>query len=330
MSVQITIIGLGQIGASIGLALAEHKQVIRRVGLDRRIGVAKTARKQGALDDVKINLSMAVSKADIVLLCLPSDQIYETLEVIAPDLKEDAVVMDTSPVKGAVTDWTKNLLPPGRAYVGLVPIINPAYLHDTMVGLDAARDDLFKDNLMVIAAAPGTPGKAVKLAADLTRLLGATPFFADLAEVDGFMATTHVLPQLVAAALLNATVDHPGWHEARKLAGRAYAEATTPIIYHDDSNALRETVLLNHENVTRVLDGMIASLQNLRQDIAGEDGQALGAYLEQARQGRDRWWDQRLAADWMAEDRGPVPESSGLLRQMFGIRQRPHPGRKDE
>ena len=34
MTVQITIIGMGQIGASIGLALGEHKDLFMRVGHD--------------------------------------------------------------------------------------------------------------------------------------------------------------------------------------------------------------------------------------------------------------------------------------------------------
>jgi prephenate dehydrogenase len=32
MSVQVTIVGLGQIGTSIGLALADHREMVRRAG----------------------------------------------------------------------------------------------------------------------------------------------------------------------------------------------------------------------------------------------------------------------------------------------------------
>ena len=39
---QITIIGLGQIGASIGMALKDHKN-IKRVGCDKDVAVAKAA-----------------------------------------------------------------------------------------------------------------------------------------------------------------------------------------------------------------------------------------------------------------------------------------------
>ena len=35
MPVEMTIIGLGQIGASLGLALAKYKEQIKRSGIDR-------------------------------------------------------------------------------------------------------------------------------------------------------------------------------------------------------------------------------------------------------------------------------------------------------
>ena len=43
MSVQITLIGLGQIGASIGLALAEQKELLQRMGHDKDPSVARQA-----------------------------------------------------------------------------------------------------------------------------------------------------------------------------------------------------------------------------------------------------------------------------------------------
>ena len=92
MTVQITIVGLGQLGASVGLALGSRQDDIHRVGHDKNSEAAKAAQKKGAVDDVKNNLPAAVREADIVLLSLPIDEIRATLEVIAPDLREGAVV----------------------------------------------------------------------------------------------------------------------------------------------------------------------------------------------------------------------------------------------
>lgn len=321
MTVQLTIIGLGQIGASIGLALASQKEVIRRVGHDKEPNNAKRARDMGALDKVEFNLHAAVQDADLVLLTLPTDQIRETLEQIAEDLKEGAVVMDTAPVKEIIAAWVAELIPAGRYYIGLTPVLNPAYLHSTDTGLDAAHADLFKNGLIAISAAPRTVSDAVKLAADLTRLLGALPLFADPLEMDGLMAATHLLPQLLAAGLLNATLTQPGWREGRKVAGRAYAEATGPIA-HMSTAGLAADAILNGENVLRMLDSALAALASIRSDIESHNHEALEERLERARQGRELWWKQRQAGDWAGPEAIPteMPTKSSIFGSLIGLR----------
>src|SRR5512138_4030418 len=111
MPVQITIIGLNQIGASIGLALAKVKDQVTRIGNDREPTIARQAEKAGAVDKTVFNLPSAVREADVVILALPVDEIRETIEIIAQDLKPGSVMIDTSPVKGPVLEWVKELLP---------------------------------------------------------------------------------------------------------------------------------------------------------------------------------------------------------------------------
>ena len=332
-TINITIVGLGQIGASIGMALAEHSEMFERVGHDLDLRIAKQAKKMGAVDRVVANLPSAAKKADIILLCLPMDQIKETIELIAEDLREDVVVMDTGPVKEIVAAWTSELFPEKRHYVGLTPVINPAYLHGLDSGIQAAHADLFRDGLIAIVAPPRASSEAIKLAADLTRLLGANPFFADPVEIDSLMAATHTLPQLMAAALLNATVDRPGWREGRKVAGRAYAEVTSPIAYFSEPKTLGKSATLNRESVFRTIDGVIAALQALRNDIDDDDNESLEARLERARKGRELWWLQRQAADWAAEEMPATatpPGGSEFFGRLFGMRSRKKPKTKDE
>jgi prephenate dehydrogenase len=226
MTVKITIIGLGQIGASMGLALANHKDQVTITGHDKLPKTAQKAQKMGAVEKIAYNLPASVEGAGIILLALPVDQIYDTLKVIAQDVHEDAVLMDTAPVKSVVTAWMKELLPPKRHYIGLTPALNPLYVQGSATEIDAAHADLFQRGLMGISAPQGTPAAAVKLAADFVSLLGAVPYFVDAAEIDGIMATAHLLPQLAAAALVNAAVDQPGWPDIRKLAGRHFAAST--------------------------------------------------------------------------------------------------------
>lgn len=325
MTIQITIVGLGQIGTSIGLGLANQPELLRRIGHDRNPEIARKAEKMGALDKVDYNLPSAVRGADLVILSLPLDQIRETIAIIASQLKAGAVVMDTAPIKDVVSAWAGELLPADRYYVGLTPVINPAYLHGTESGVEAARADLFTGGLLGIVAPPRTSSEAVKLAADLARLLGATPLFADPVEIDSLMAATHLLPQLLAAGLLNATVDQPGWYEGRKIAGRAYAEATGSIVHLSEPQTLSTTVLLSREHVLRVLDSTLAALQAIRGDIEQQDAKALEARLERARHGRERWWKQRKAGDWIndAIPAHDLPDSKDMFGRLLGFGRKP-------
>ncbi len=323
MTVQITIVGLGQIGASAGMALEQHKTLLHRVGHDKSPETAKAAQSKGAVDDVKYNLPAAVREAKIVLLSLPVNEIRETLDVIAQDLPEGAVVMDTAPIKGAVAAWAQEKLPEGRYYVGLSPAINPQYLHSNELGVESATADFFENGLISLNVLPGTPEEAVKLATDLIHLLGATPLYGDIVETDGLMTSTHLVPQLMAAALLNAVVDQPGWSDARKLAGRPFAALTSALAYQDDTHSLSEAAMLNSENVTRVLDVVIGSLQGLRDDIAEGNREDVTERLESALEGHHRWLAERQQADWHEGEKLDTSKLPSFRERFLGSFGRP-------
>ncbi len=319
MTVQITIIGLGQIGTSIGLGLKAQTDSIRRVGHDRDPGYARQAKNMGALDKVSLNLYRAIDGADLVVLALPLDQVRETIQLIAEDLKEGAVLIDTAPVKRPVAAWAAEWLPPGRHYVGMTPIINAAYLHGMERGPEAAQEDLFNGGFMAIVPERNADSAAVKLAVDLTALVGATPLFVDAIEVDSFMAATHLLPQLMAAALLNVTVDTPGWTDSRKFAGKAFAQSTAAAGALDTAAALAEACMQNDENTLRMVDQLVQGLQAVRKTVAEGDGKTLEEHLERLAEARKQWWDVRRTGEWDDRERSELPAQTAgqALGQVF-------------
>jgi prephenate dehydrogenase len=319
MTVNITIIGLGRIGASLGLALASHKDQVTLTGHDKLPDVARTAQKIGAVDKISYNLPASVEGADVVILALPFSEVYETLKIIAADIREDAVVMDTAPVKVTVAKWMKELLQSRRHYVGLTPALNPACLGEDTVGVGSARADLFQKSLVAITAPRGTVEGALSLAANFVTLIGARAYYADQAEVDGIMASVHFLPVLTAAALAGTVLDQPGWPDIRKLAGGAFARSTS-LVYDEPPAALAAAALEDRENTLRVLDALLLTLQGMRVELAGGDGKALTARLEPARDGRERWWQERFKDDWLSLEAGQVemPRMSQIMKQQIG------------
>jgi len=319
MTVKITIIGLGKIGASLGLALANHKDQVTTLGHDKSPETARKAQKQGVVENISYNLPASVEEADIVVLAIPFNEIYETLKIIARDVREDAVLMDTSPVKSVVAEWAKELLPPGRHYVGLTPALNPARLEDAALGLDAAHADLFQKGVIAITTPQGTVEGVLKLVADLVGLLEAQPFFADLTIVDGMMVSALLLPGWSAAALAETITAQPCWSDIRKMAGISYSAATQPLDGEEPA-ALAEAILQNRANTIRVLDEYIATLTSLREDIAGENKKGLQARLDRARRGRARWQSERATGDWLAVEFGgqELPKIGDFLKQQIG------------
>lgn len=326
MPVQFTIIGLGQIGASMGLALAAQKDQIMRLGHDKNPDVAKRAKQIGAVDRTEYNLHSSVRDADVVVLALPMDQMRETLELIGPDLRENVVVLDTAPDKEIVAEWVKQYIPPERYYVGLTPVLNPDYLQSADSGIEAAHADLFKGGMFAIVSPLQTRSEAIKLATDLARLMEADPYFADSVEMDGLMAATHLLPQVLAAALLDVTIDQPGWIENRKIAGKPFAQVTSAMNLPTLPESLAAALIHNSQNSLRTLDNVIASLQELRAELQNKDEKALANRFARNQLGRELWWGQRRAGEWSrAELAGDVemPKSSEIFAGLFGFRRKP-------
>jgi prephenate dehydrogenase len=321
MKTQITILGLGQIGTSIGLALAKHKDKILRVGHDKYRVSANNAKGVDAVDNVTLTLSGAVKDADIVVLSLPFHEIYPVMKHIAEDLKESALVIDTSPLKQPVVQWAEELLPKNCFYVGITPVINASFLNEFDFGQDTAQPDLFEGCLMAVVSGKTVNEEAVNTTINLVQLLGASPYFIDPAEIDGLMTATDIMPRLVAAVLSKLSQESPGWRESRKIAGKAYAQVTNPVVQDDFPGALAAAMVYNRENTTRLLNDFIRELVELR-DLS--DQNQLDVLFQKLQKDRDIWWLDREESRWI-ETKGPqIPEGRGVLSQLLGI-QTPKP-----
>lgn len=302
MTVQVTILGLGQIGGSVGLALAVHKEKITRVGHDPDFETARAAKKKNVVDSLQANLHSAVEGADLVLLTMPLGEVQDTLKLISADLKEGALVLDTSPARRQGEAWARELLPAGRYYIGLVPAINPGHLLEPGAGLEHARADLLQGANCLVCTSPGLPEKAVRLATDLLQLLGATAILCDATEADGLLTTMSLFPRILGIPLVAATMDKPGWMDARQLAGPAYAMPVAAAFDRELADDLGKAALANRDNLVRLLDLCLESLHSLRDSVQNEKAEELENRILAA---------QEKAFPWLAEHHLERYDASG-------------------
>lgn len=311
---QITIIGLGLIGASAGLALRRYADRVTVVGHDRDPSVAGRAKSLGAVERTEWNLINAVARADRVLLTVPLGEIEETLKIIGPELRPGCLVVDTADLKAPVLRWAREFLPESVSLVGGHPII----LADVFEAADA-RADLFTGKLFCLTPPARASDDAVRLAADLVEALGARPFFVDVTEHDGMAAAVEHLPALMATALLEMTSRSSGWGDMRKLASGHFYAATLPAT--GDAASVVRSARANREHVAHWLDVMINELSAWRDWLAGDaEDEKLIKDLESGLAAREAWLKAEASGDW--EQVGPRPEIPGMgqtFGQMFGL-----------
>src|SRR6202035_5200064 len=79
----LTIVGVGLIGGSIGLAAKKRGLAQRIRGVGRDPQKLESARRLGAIDEWQLDLTGAVRDADLVVFATPVNRIAEQLKEVA-------------------------------------------------------------------------------------------------------------------------------------------------------------------------------------------------------------------------------------------------------
>ena len=307
--VQITIVGTGCIGTSIGLALHQTKQPLLVVGHDKEPGHANTARTMKAIDKSDWNLISACENADLVILATPLNAIEPTLKAAGPYFKEGSVVTDTASLKAPVVEWAAALLPPSVHFVGGDPVVT-----STGSGPEAASVDLFRNSLYCITPTPNTHPDAVSLISGLAALLGGRPYYLDAVEHDGLVAGVAHLPHALALAMVRSSSRQGAWRELRKLAGGSFEQIGA--VLGEDPDALADLLLANRDNLARWLDSYGAELQAVRALVAAGEREPLAQAIDQALVAYRQWGSDRRNLFNEASP-GSEIERPDFLRQML-------------
>jgi len=226
---RVALIGLGQIGGSIGLAL-EDAGGWTRVGFDTRAVVRREALARGVVDEAAGSLAAACDGAQLAVVSVPVDVLPRVLAAVAVALPRGAALLDTGSARGAgVTDALVRASSRVRA-VGGHPIAGNEHK-----GLAGARAQLFQGAPFALLPVRGVVPPVIRA---LLHDLGAEARVVTPKKHDAALARTSHLPWLVSRAIakLGARAAHerlagPGFASMTRLAAsdarvaRAYARA---------------------------------------------------------------------------------------------------------
>lgn len=324
MVFRTTIIGLGLVGGSIGLALKKTGADLEIVGHDKNNDAARSARKNGCVDRTEWNLISACDGADLIVISTPLAGIKSTLIAIAAELKEGCVVTDTASLKAPVLNWAHESLPATVHFVGGHPIVRE--WEANMAAPSAGRDpagtrqpaaDLFAGAVYCLTPAANTLPAALQRVSDLVEAIGARPYYMEAAEHDGLIAAVEQLPLLMALALQDVVSASPAHREIARLSGADFSRVIQPLV--GDAQKLSEVCGLNAANIARWLDSFLSKLSSLRESVVHQDSESLQKAFAGALQAHAGWARREI------EGEETNYSDFGMARMMLGDTFRPRP-----
>ena len=264
---KVTIVGVGLIGGSLGLAIKKRKLATLVMGVVHRRQTIAQAFRRHALHGATMNLKEGVRDADLVILCAPVSTIMQQMKTLRPMLKPGARVIDVASSKLLVDHAAKKYLK-GVRFVGCHPMAGSA-----KSGLEHADADLFEGAGCFMTG----PDKVVDR---FWRALGASPHILTPQSHDEWVARVSHLPHILAFALFQSG--------GSKKLERLGIEANNPSIQDlarlskSDPKLWADILLSNKIEIMRVLEEHERSIRHLKKALTSRNARAIEKFILQA------------------------------------------------
>jgi prephenate dehydrogenase len=270
---QITIIGNGLIGGSLGLALKKRKFTGRVIGCDRT-PVLERAQEKGAVDAGFTNPADAVRGSSVVVLATPVVAVIDLIERLGPALPAKALLTDVGSTKFEVVARAQKVF--GKAAAQRFLAGHPMAGKEQS-GVEFADADLFQGAAWFVTPLPGQDvfqGMSGEFL-DWIEKLGARVASLPPREHDQLCAWISHLPQMISTALAASLVDEFGDAPLLEAGGRALREMTR--ISSSPYSMWRDIAITNKKNIADALLKLEQRLAHIRENL---DSRELAAEFE--------------------------------------------------
>ena len=263
---RITIVGLGLIGGSWGLALRERGSAARRVGCDKP-EVLERALAVGAVDEGSPEVATAVRDADLVILATPVGSILDLLPRLKSAASPRALVTDVGSTKRLICQRAREIFGDEPLFLGGHPLAGKE-----RSGIENASAALFDGARYVLT--PLLPNHLedarVKAFSALVEAVGAKPFVTEASTHDRAVAFLSHLPQLVSSGLASMVAGQ-GAEDflPLELAASGFRDVTR--LAESPYNLWRDICLTNIENIQAALDALIDKLEAMKLHLSDRE-----------------------------------------------------------
>ncbi len=248
----IGILGLGQMGGSLAMALKSGNQYRTVLGYDIKKSLVTWAKKDRIIDRAAVSEADSIERSRVVVLALPINVILEMLERHKHALSTKTLVVDLGSVRGSIQKVSSRMRM--RNHVGIHPICGTE-----LKGRSAWNEELYKGTSCFVFSNKSTDNKAVRQARKLIRLIGGRPLAIDYRKHDYAFAVTSGLPHILAYSLMKVRTGSryiPIELEGPSFAGATRVSASDPVLagqmlYHNRENLLKAVSNIEN-NIMRI------------------------------------------------------------------------------
>jgi prephenate dehydrogenase len=272
---QITIVGVGLIGGSIGLAAKERALAGRIVGVGRDASNLVCARELGAIDSFTTNLAESVRSASLVVVCTPVDRIADIVLEAARHCRPGTILTDAGSTKREIVRVVHNEIVEDVFFVGSHPLAG-----SEKTGVEYARADMFRDRVTVVTPSSQTDKSACDKVVEFWKTLQSIVSILSPEEHDAAVAMTSHLPHALASAVAGCTP-----RAYLNLTAGGFRDVTR--IAAGDPGLWVAIFLANREYVLSALDRFSNRLDEFKRLLAAGDSAGLMRWLAEGKQVRD-------------------------------------------
>jgi prephenate dehydrogenase len=277
---QITILGPGLLGASIGIAARERGLAKRIVSWSRRVETRANCLKQSWCSDVFDCPEAACKGSQLVIVCTPVQTIVPLLTRLSKGLESGALITDVGSTKSRICREAKGVDLGDATFIGSHPMAG-----SEQTGMAHARGDLFDTAACIVTPLEDTPAQQAGRIAAFWEALGMQVTHVSPERHDEIVAHISHLPHLLASALCSFLAGKaPAW---KSLAGKGLLDTTR--IASGDPELWQQILESNRDEVVRAINGLEEEIHQIKSALINQNTASLKQRLERGKNFRDNF-----------------------------------------
>ena len=273
---EITIIGPGLIGSSLGLAIKKNRIAKKIIGIDKNRKNLFDALKNKSIDLGYQEIDNKISDSDIFFLCSPVGDFENILLELEPYIKKGAIITDVGSVKNIFNNTISKRI---KKIVDIVP--GHPIAGTEFSGAKNAKKELFINKWCILT--PESKKKSTMIIKKLWENIGMKVSIMKADEHDKIMSITSHLPHLIAFTIVGSALNYSPKKKKQLLNFSAGGFKDFTRIASSDPKMWKDIFITNKKNIIKTVDVFINSLNSFKNLIEDENTLKIIKFIKESK-----------------------------------------------